>query len=185
MSGGKGGSTSSKVEIPKWLEEPSKRAIARGEDMAQIGYQPWMGPDVAAFNATQNAAFDNTNNAAGAFGLSQGSSGMPQPMDYNGFAGYSGYPIFDQARTDYEQANPQQAAAYDALFGDYGVGIGTLAPVPTASASNPYSFSSDGGGNWRGRDNPGAPTTPENDGTGFSFSRGNLGLGGLDTGGGW
>ena len=182
MSGGKGGSTSSKVEIPKWLEEPSKRAIARGEDMAQLEFQPWQGPDVAAFNATQNAAFDNTNTAAGEFGLSQGSSGMPQPMDYNGFAGYSSYPIFGDAKTAWQQANPEQAAAYDALFGDFGAGTRTLAPPPVASAVNPYSFSSDGGGNWR---NPGSPAPPENDGTGFSFSRGNLGFGGLDTGGGW
>ena len=185
MSGGKGGSTSSSVSIPEWLEGPSKRAIARGEDMAQLEFQPWQGPDVAAFNATQNAAFDNTNTAAGEFGLSQGSSGMPQPMDYNGFAGYSSYPIFGDAKTAWQQANPEEAAAYDALFGKYGEGTGALSPVSDASVVNPYSFSSDGGGNWRGRDNPGAPTTPENDGTGFSFSRGNLGFGGVKTGGGW
>ena len=185
MSGGKGGSTSSSVSIPEWLEGPSKRAIARGEDMAQLEFQPWQGPDVAAFNATQNAAFDNTNTAAGEFGLSQGSSGMPQPMDYNGFAGYSSYPIFGDAKTAWQQANPEQAAAYDALFGKYGAGSEPRELTEMQAALRQLMPESDGGGNWRGRDNPGAPTTPENDGTGFSFSRGNLGFGGLDTGGGW
>ena len=184
MSGGKGGSTSSSVTIPKWLEDPSKRAIARGEDIAELPFRPWQGPDVAGFSPTQEAAFANTNQAADAFGVSQSTgTGLPAPTDYNGVSGYSSFPIFDNAKTAWQQANPEQAAAYEALFSDFGAGTKALAPVPTASTSNPYSFStSDGGGNWRGRDNPGAPTT---DGSGLSFSRGNLGFGGLDTGGGF
>lgn len=117
MSGGKGGSQSTKVEIPQWLEDPSKRAIARGEDIAEIGYMPYMGPDVAAFSPTQQAAFNNTNQAANAFGMAGSSgTGMPAPTNFGGIQGYSSYPIVNDAVYQTRQANPDQARLYDQLF---------------------------------------------------------------------
>lgn len=117
--GGKGGSSTTSVEIPQWLEDPSKRAIARGEAIAQLDYMPYMGPDVAAFSPTQEAAFDNTNAAAGAFGMGQSAgTGMPQAQDFGGgVMGYSSYPVFEQTQLAFEQAYPELAAQRNSFFG--------------------------------------------------------------------
>jgi len=69
MSGGKGGSTSSTVEIPQYIEDAAKRNLTRADTISQIGYVPYYGPDVAAFTPMQEAAFQNTAGTAGAFGL--------------------------------------------------------------------------------------------------------------------
>ena len=98
--GGKGGSSSSVQEIPKWMEEPAIRNIARAEDIQRMGYMPWYGPDVAAFNPTQQAAAQANIGAAEAFGLVQPNTltayqGMPEPTTYaGGVQGYSSAPIF-------------------------------------------------------------------------------------------
>lgn len=120
MSGGKGGSQTSSVEIPKWLEEPAKRNLARGEQAANIGYMPYYGPDVAALNPTQEAAMANANSAASAFGLAApmgAGSGLPQAQTFaGGVQGYSSGSLFDQAVKEFERRKPQQAAAYNRLF---------------------------------------------------------------------
>lgn len=116
--GGKGGSQTSSVSIPGWLEEPSKRAIARGEDIAQLDYMPYMGPDVAAITPAQQAAFDNTNAAAGAFGMAQGQgTGLPEAQDFGGVSGYSSYPVYSDAVSQFEAAYPELAAQRNSFFG--------------------------------------------------------------------
>ena len=117
--GGKGGSQTTSVEIPAWLRDPSVRAIARGEDIARIGYVPYSGPDVAAFTGAQNAAFSNTNDAASAFGMQGG--GMPslQATDYgNGVQGYSSMPIYQGAMDEFAQSRPGQFGAINDFFID-------------------------------------------------------------------
>ena len=117
--GGKGGSQTTSVEIPAWLRDPSVRAIARGEDIARIGYVPYSGPDVAAFTGAQNAAFANTNDAASAFGMQGG--GMPslQATDYgNGVRGYSSMPIYQGAMDEFAQSRPGQFGAINDFFID-------------------------------------------------------------------
>jgi hypothetical protein len=120
--GGKGGGQTQKVEIPKWIEEPATRNLARAEAAQQIGYQPYYGPDVAAFNPTQLAAMQSNIGAAEAFGLLQpgqitAAQGMPTPTTFaGGTQGYSSAPLFDQALAEYEARNPASAAAYNRLF---------------------------------------------------------------------
>jgi hypothetical protein len=77
MSGGKGGSQTTQIEIPDYLEGPIRQNIAQAQDIAKIGYVPQYGPDVAGFSPMQQAAFSNTNQAAGAFGM-QGVNTAPQ-----------------------------------------------------------------------------------------------------------
>ena len=121
MSGGKGGSQTTEATIPDWAKEPTIRNLARAESAQQIGYQPYMGPDLAAFNPTQQAAMQSNIDAANAFGLNAPASvmeGMPTPQDFGGgVMGYSAFPIFEQAQQELAARNPQQQAAYDALFG--------------------------------------------------------------------
>lgn len=119
MSGGKGGSQTSKVEIPAWLEDPSKRAINRGEQIGKIGYVPYMGPDIAAMSGQQMAGIDNTNQMAQAFGMASSPSTLPQAQDFgNGVSGYASAPLFQGA----QDAMPgKQRHQIDALFNDYGM----------------------------------------------------------------
>lgn len=128
MSGGKGGSQTSEAKIPDWAKEPTIRNLARAETAQQIGYQPYMGPDLAAFNPTQQAAMQSNIDAASAFGLNTPASvmeGMPAPQDFGGgVMGYSAFPIFEQAQQELAARNPEQQAIYDSLFGN---------PVPEAA----------------------------------------------------
>jgi hypothetical protein len=144
MSGGKGGSTTSKVEIPAWLEDAAKRNLGRGEQLAQVGYQPYYGPDVAAVTQPQMAAMQNTSQAAAAFGMGGGDpmQGMPQAQTFaNGLQGYSSGGLFDEAQAMHRQQRPGQAAAYDSLFVDpkkaSPAAKVAAAPAPAAKPSIP------------------------------------------------
>ena len=118
-----GGSQTTKVQIPGWLEDAAQRSIGRAESTANIGYMPYMGPDVAAFSPMQQASFDNTTQAAQAFGMAtpgMGSNdGMPPPQQFaGGVQGYSSFPVYQQALDALGQARPGQMAAYNDLFID-------------------------------------------------------------------
>lgn len=120
MSGGKGGSQSTKVEIPKYLEEASKENIAMGKDVAKIGYTPYYGPDVAAFTPAQEAARSNVGSMAAAFGMQgPGPSGMPAATDFGGgIRGYSSGSLYDQAVAELARRRPGQAGAINRMFID-------------------------------------------------------------------
>ena len=120
MSGGKGGGQTTTAEIPEWAKEPTIRNLQRAEDVQQIGYQPYMGADLAAINPTQMSAMQNTLDASSAFGMSAPATpmqGMPQAQDFGGgIQGYSAYPLFEQAQRELAAQNPVQQRAYDDLF---------------------------------------------------------------------
>ena len=122
MSGGKGGSQTTKMEIPKWIEEPATRNLARAEAAQKIGYMPYSGPQIAAFNPTQQAAMQSNIGAAEAFGLLTPGSlqplqGMPAPQTFaGGMQGYSSMPLYDQAVAELQSRSPNQVAAYNQLF---------------------------------------------------------------------
>ena len=118
--GGKGGSQTQQVEIPDWVRDPSIRNLARAEEAQKIGYMPYYGPDVAAFNPTQQAAMQSSYDTAAAFGLvPQGGNvmaGVPQAQDYGGVMGYSSAPLYEQALAELKARNPETVAQYDKLF---------------------------------------------------------------------
>jgi hypothetical protein len=123
--GGKGGSQQTSTQIPSWVQGPATRNLARAEQAQKIGYQPYFGPDIAAFNPTQQAAFNANIGAAEAFGLvPQGSltamQGMaPEPQTFaGGIQGYSSAPLYEQALAEYQSRMPGQAAQYNKLFVD-------------------------------------------------------------------
>jgi hypothetical protein len=113
--GGKGGSSKTEVKIPAWLQDAAQANMARADKIAQIGYTPYYGPDVAAFNPTQQAAFQNTNDASRAFGMAAPTdpmAGMPAPQTFaNGVQGYSSQPMFQQALDAFAKDRPGQFAA--------------------------------------------------------------------------
>lgn len=131
MSGGKGGRSSTSVEIPAWLESAARQNIARADQIAQIGYVPYYGPDVAAMTPMQMAAGGNINAAAGAFGLGAPTSmtaGMPMAQDYGGMAAYSSAPLYEQSLAELQARRPGQFAALQAPFIDPVTGAPPAAP---------------------------------------------------------
>ena len=138
MSGGKGGSTSSSVEIPEYIEKAAQRNLNKAERISQLGYVPYYGPDVAAFTPMQQASFQNTADTAGAFGMGTPTTqqdvmgGMGVPTQYaNGLSGYSSAPIYQQSLDELARQRPAQKSYMDSFFIDpYSGGYGSNAPMP-------------------------------------------------------
>lgn len=115
----KGGSTTSQVQIPRYLEDAARRNLSRAEQVANIGYTPYYGPDVAAMTPMQQASMQGTNQAASAFGLpsvSDPMSGMPQSQDFGGMQGYSSAPMYQQSLDALQTNRPDQYSAIEGMF---------------------------------------------------------------------
>ena len=122
--GGKGGSETTKTEVPDWIKQPAIRNLQRAEDVQRIEYMPYRGAEIAAFNDVQNLAMNNNLNTARAFGLLDPSSTltaesqMPTPTEFDGgFKGYSSMSLYDQALAETKAQQPGAIAQYEALFG--------------------------------------------------------------------
>jgi len=127
--GGKGGSQSTSVEIPGYIKEASKRNLAKADEISKLGYVPYMGPDVAAFTPAQTAGFQNTADAASAFGMNAGMPSMPQPETFaGGFQGYSSFPMYDEALGLLAENRPGQYDYINDFFIDPVTGEGGYAP---------------------------------------------------------
>lgn len=127
MSGGKGGSQTTQVAIPKYIEDASRANIAQGKEISQIGYTPYYGPDVAAFTPMQQAAMQSTADFGSAFGLMPQidvMAGMPQAQTFaGGIQGYSSAPLYEQAVAELAARRPGQAALINRQFvNPYGSG---------------------------------------------------------------
>ena len=137
--GGKGGSTSTEVSIPAWLEQAAQSGLARGTQAAGIGYVPYRGPDVAALTPMQEAAMANTSMASSAFGLGASplpSAGMPTAQTFaGGMQGYSSAPLYDQAVNELKMQNPTQYAKLMEPFGITSMPMGGGASAPAQPAA--------------------------------------------------
>ena len=164
MSGGKGGRETTEVKIPEWLEAAAKENLARGQGVANIGYTPYYGPDVAAMTPLQIASNQGLSSAAGAFGLgggglSMGTEGMPTPQTFaGGVQGYSSGGLYDQALAELEARRPGQYNAITGMFVDPITGAAPLSFGPSVQpmapmAAAPLTYPTQGGG--RDRDGMG------------------------------
>jgi hypothetical protein len=165
MSGGKGGSTSSTVTIPQYIEDAARANLAKADEISKIGYTPYYGPDVAAFTPMQQAGFQNTAGMADAFGLAGGGTGMegmPTPTTYaGGIQGYSSAPIFEQSVAELEARRPGQYAAINAPFIDPVTGAQPMSPYGTGVADAGYAAGTDYTQGAGGSDNGGAMTVDQ------------------------
>ena len=144
MSGGKGGSKTTEVQVPQYIEDAAKANLARADDISRIGYTPYYGPDVAAFSPMQQAAFQNTADTASAFGLAAPTSqqdimgGMPAPTTYaGGVSGYSSAPMYEQSLA---QLQAQRPAQYQAIMDQFIDPVGS----PASSGKGGGSVASSG-----------------------------------------
>ena len=143
MSGGKGGSTTSSVTIPEYIEAAAQRNLNKAERISQIGYTPYYGPDVAAFTPMQQAGFQNVADTAGAFGMAAPTTqqdimgGMGPATTYaGGVQGYSSAPIYEEALQTLGERRPGQKAYIDSFFiNPYtgGATAGNFAPIDYTS----------------------------------------------------
>ena len=143
MAGGKGGTQTSEITIPDYIEDAARRNLAKAEDISRIGYVPYYGPDVAAFTPMQEASFQQTADVASAFGLAAPTAeadimgGMPAPTQYaGGVRGYSAAPMYEQAVSELAAQRPAQAEYLqrffiDPLTGQAAAGYGQPAFAPT------------------------------------------------------
>lgn len=137
----KGGSTTSEVKVPEYIEAAAQRNLNRADKVSQLGYVPEYGPTVAAFTPMQQAAFQNTANTAGAFGMASPTSqtdvmgGMGPPTTYaNGVQGYSSAPMYEQMLAELAANRPGQKDYIDSFFIDPQTG------APGANAAAPINY---------------------------------------------
>jgi len=142
MAGGKGGSSTTTVEVPEYIEEAAKRNLTRADVISQIGYVPYYGADVAAFTPLQEAAFQNVAGQAGAFGLATPAggvtAGMPTPQEFaGGVRGYSSAPMYEEALGELRSRRPAQVGLIESLFIDPvsgRIGSNVAAPIDYTTA---------------------------------------------------
>lgn len=129
-----GGSETTSVTIPAFLEDAAKRNLARADQVSQIGYTPYYGPDVAAMTPMQIAAMQNTGAAASAFGLptvADPMAGMPTPQTYaGGVQGYSSAPLYQQSLDALRINAPGQYNAIQSLFVNPQTGAAPMGAMP-------------------------------------------------------
>lgn len=132
-----GGTREERTTLPKFYETALQQQIGLAGDVAEAGYVPYYGPDVAAFSPLQQAAFQGTDVMASAFGMptTGGQQYMPAPTQFDGGAiGYSSAPLFEQSVGLLEAARPGQAEylssfTVDPITGESGVRAPTMQPV--------------------------------------------------------
>jgi len=194
MSGGKGGSTTSTVEVPQYIEDAARRNLERADLISKIGYVPYYGPEVAAMTPAQEAAFASTQQLGSAFGLpttlgtstlpsatvgirsSDYDMGVPAPQTFaGGVRGYSSAPMFEEAMDEFGRRRPAQKAFIDSLFIDpFSGAFNPISTTPltvddlvdTTTTTTPVTTTTGGGGG-------GSSTTVDNrygnvGGTGFT-----------------
>lgn len=137
-----GSSSSSETQtatqtIPAEVTAANAAMLARGQKLADLGYIPYMGVDVAGINPAERAAMENVGQMASAFGLAAPAAvdiGMPE-VTVGGMTGYSGFPLYEGALERFRETRPDQYDAYaEALGYDPLTGEKKAAPVPVYSA---------------------------------------------------
>jgi len=166
----KGGSTSTTVEIPEYIEEAAKRNLTRADAISRIGYVPYYGADVAAMTPLQEAAMQNVAGQAGAFGLATPAggpmAGMPAPQEFaGGVMGYSSAPMYEEALAELGARRPGQKRFIDELFIDPFTGAISAAAAPlldytTAFPATPVAPVDTGDSGSDGGYTPPVDTTP-------------------------
>ena len=160
MSGGKGGSTSTSVEVPEFIRGPAERNLQRAEQVQQIGYMPYMGVDVAAPTQGMQNLMQQRGQTAEAFGIVgpgyDALSGLPESQTIGGVTGYRSFDPYQASIEAGRQMNPEQYERYDALFqGTPEQQVGEMSPEEAASLLGQIAMQAQGGNSDGGNGNGG------------------------------
>lgn len=132
MSGGKGGSTTTQVQVPPYIEAASKANLDQARDISRIGFAPYYGPEVAAFDPSQVQAMQAAQDQAAAFGLAPSmnvAASLPQAQDFGGgMMGFSSAPLYEQAVAELQARRPGQ---YQQIMKNFVDPYGLPTPVST------------------------------------------------------
>ena len=108
--------STSETKVPEWIEDASKQAIGMANARNELGYVPYRGPDVAAFNPMQMNAMQGANTMAASLGLPTAGLTLMKPEDYgNGVWGHSSAPLYDDNMLRLQEANPELFEALQKL----------------------------------------------------------------------
>ena len=102
--------TTQETKIPEYLEEAGRLAVQQAQQAQQMGYIPYMGPEIAAVNPYEQAMAQNVGQMASAFGMAAPAGidmGMPT-VAQGGMTGYSSYPIYQGAMERLREQRPEQ-----------------------------------------------------------------------------
>jgi hypothetical protein len=161
MSGGKGGSQTSEVTVPQYIEDAARANLNRAGDVANIGPIRYEGPDVAAYSPMQMAAARGLSDTASAFGVAGGGmsdqdlrGGMPEPTEFaGGVRGYSSAPMYDESMAAFKERSPGQYDFINSLFvdpvtGELGSRAGSQpeAPAPQGVGLGTTNYGGNSGG---------------------------------------
>ena len=128
-----GGTNQKNITLPRFYETALQQQVGQARDTAQIGYTPYYGPDVAAFSPMQDAAIQNTNDAAAAFGMASANptaSYMPETTTMGGVTGYASQPLMEASMDAFSADRPGQASFIESM---------TIDPVTGAPGSRSLS----------------------------------------------
>lgn len=91
----------STMAVPKWYEDAARAQIGMGQKVAQQGYTPFMGADVAAFTPQQLGGMQSASDWGTAFGMNPQTNiaaSLPQSQQFaGGIQGYSSAPMYFDA----------------------------------------------------------------------------------------
>jgi len=108
----KGGSQTTVMSLPAWLQDDVERNLDRADEISQIGYTPYRGATVAALNPMQIAAMQNNRQAARSAGMETGGPmQLPKARVFGGVQGYSAMPVYNDAMDRFQQYAPGQYQA--------------------------------------------------------------------------
>jgi len=125
-----------KQTIPPEVTAANAAMLARGQKLAELGYIPYMGVDVAGINPAERAAMENVGQMASAFGLAapETSQISAPEVTMGGMTGYTSFPMYEGALERFRETRPDQYDAYaEALGYDPLTGEKKAAPTPVYS----------------------------------------------------
>jgi hypothetical protein len=127
-----GSRSTQETKIPAYIEEAGKKALERAQQIQDLGYVPYMGPEIAEISETERALNRNVGAMASAFGLEGPAPltmGDAEVTSAGGVSGYSSYPAYMSALQRLQEQRPDQYA--------YLAGLGRFDPITGAEIAPP------------------------------------------------
>lgn len=142
LNGGDGGGGSSQPQqvtqttsnIPDWLQDPTKRMVARGETLSEQPYQAYQGDRIAGFTPAQEAAFQQIYGMQAPAQYGQAASSITGAQDFGAAGALGAMSFAPSAFTTYGMTAPSDVAARTVTGTGYeALGVGAAPDVTGTS----------------------------------------------------